>query len=417
MFPTTFSIAWRNLGRNKRRTLLGALAIAVGQFTLVFVNGIMSGTFSTMMETVTGPLLGHVQIHHKDWRRERAPDLYIDRLSEVKKTLMSIPEVTSVSSRMYASALVASGEKKEEPADAEPGMVVGLDVGNESQQGGVLEGLTSANLPGQGRVAVGRVLATRLGVKEGDLLAVIGQDVDGFPATDLYEISALVDTSVDVIKTLGIVMSERDANTFLALSDQAHEIVVQGEDYRNAEALAARMSSLPSLADAEVIPWMEAMPILVRMLDMKKWMDFIFLAIVFVAAAAGIANTAMMSTFERIREFGMLLAMGVRPFRVVFMVILESVLLGLIGVAVGSIAGSFLVLHFSETGLNYAAFASVEAQDVSFAGMSFSYFIYPVFELRYVLFGVLAVVLTSIAAAAWPAALAARLEPVKALRS
>jgi len=156
---------------------------------------------------------------------------------------------------------------------------------------------------------------------------------------------------------------------------------------------------------------------LARIIDMKAWIDLVFLAVVFVAAAAGIANTAMMSTFERVHEFGMLLALGAAPGRVVRLVLTESVLLGLVGVTVGSIVGMALVLITAHTGINYAALAGSRVEDIAFGGLNVSYVIYPEFEPRYVLLGIVAVMVTSVAAASWPSLVAARLEPVEAMRS
>ena len=416
MKHSTLSIAWRNLGRNKRRTWLAIGAIALGQLTLVFVNGLMSGSFDSMLKTITGPLVGHVQIHHKDWREERAVDLYIDHAAETVAQIEALPEVTSVAMRIFAPALVASGEVGDAPADAEPGAIVGVEVAKESGKGGMLETLAPEELPGEGAVVIGKVLANRLGVSVGESLAVIGQDVDGFPTSDLFEIRAFIGGSVDLVKTLGVVMPYDDAAALLAMPDQTHEIAIQGEDHELAASLAAEVAALPGLEDTEVLTWREAMPQIAKIIDMKFWMDFIFLAIVFVAAAAGIANTAVMSTFERTHEFGMLLAVGSRPGRVIGMVVIESVILGLVGVAIGSALGSAIVLITSHTGLDYAALGSTNAEDVAFAGVTISYVIYPVLELRHIVFGVCAVTVTSVLASLWPAAIAARLEPVEAMR-
>jgi ABC-type antimicrobial peptide transport system permease subunit len=153
------------------------------------------------------------------------------------------------------------------------------------------------------------------------------------------------------------------------------------------------------------------------MLDMKNLIDLLFVGIVFVAAAAGVSNTAMMSTFERLHEFGMLLALGTRPRRLVKMVMLESIVLGLAGVAIGSVLGWAAVTVTGYTGINYAALSGVEAEDISYGGVSISYMIHPIFELRHVVFGFVGVTVTSIVATVWPSLLAARLEPVEALRS
>ncbi len=414
---STLRMAWRNLGRNKKRTLLALGAIALGQVTLVFVNGLMAGSFNHMLRIVTGPLVGHVVIHHQDWREERAVDLYVEDLKKVRDEIRELPQVESVSPRLYAAALAASGEQKEGAADAEPAMILGADVEVESGSGGLLESLEPRELPSERSVVIGKVLANRLGLEPGQLIAIIGQDADGFPASDLFRVNAILQSNVDVVKTMGVVMSFEDAGEFLAMPDQAHEIVVQADDERYAEALASRIAALPSLANAEVLPWKEAVPELARMIGMKGWIDLIFLGIVFIAAAAGIANTSMMSTFERTREFGMLLAMGTRPGRIVSMVLIESVMLGLMGVALGSAIGTGLVLITSHTGINYAALAGTAVEDISFAGVSISFIIHPEFELRNVIFGVCAVTITSVLASVWPASLAARLEPVEAMRS
>ena len=417
MQASTLRIAWRNLGRSKRRTALAVGAIALGQLTLVFVNSMMAGSFHDMLRTVTGPLMGHVQIHHKEWREERAVDLFVNDLSDVTARIEALPSVKTVSPRIFTAALVASGEEREEPADAEPAMLVGLDVESESEKGGVLESVAEDELPGDGSVVVGKVLANRLGLKTGQLLAVIGQDVDGFPVSDLFRIKGIVSGKVDLVKTMGVVMSIKDAGEFLAMPYQAHEITIQGDDYRNAASLAAQIAAIPNLEGAEVLTWREAIPEIVQMLDMKKWFDLIFLAIVFVAAAAGIANTAMMSTFERTHEFGMLLAVGSRPNRIVGMVLIESVILGLVGVAIGSILGSAIVLITSHTGINYAALSGSSVEDIGYKGVSFSYIIYPRLEFRHIFFGLCAVTMTSVLASLWPASHAARLEPVEAMRS
>jgi len=417
MHKSTFRVAWRNLGRNRRRTLLAIGAIALGQFTLVFVNGLMAGSFDNMLQTVTGPLVGHVQVHHPEWREERAIDLYVDRLSEAKTEIEVLPDIKSVFPRIFSPVLAANGEMRNESADAEPGVIVGVDVAAESAKGGMLESLGPDNLPEHRSVAIGKVLANRLEVEVGQAIAVIGQDVHGYPVSDLFEVRAIMDSTVDIVKTMGMVMSLADASEFLAMPDQAHEIVVQGDDYREAETLKASMSALPALEGTEVLSWRESVPLLVTIIDMKIWMDLVFLVIVFIAAAAGIANTATMSTFERIHEFGMLLAVGSRPGRIVWMVLIESIIIGLAGVALGSILGSTVVLITSHTGINYAALGGSSAEDVAFAGMSLSYIIHPKFEFRHIIFGLCAVTMTSVLASVWPAMLAARLEPIEAMRS
>ena len=158
---------------------------------------------------------------------------------------------------------------------------------------------------------------------------------------------------------------------------------------------------------------------LVVLVDMKDWIDYVFLVIVFAAAAAGIANTMVMSTYERTPEFGMLLAVGSRPGRIVRMVLIEAIVLGLVGVAVGSILGSALVLYLSHAGLDYAALTGISTgeTEMGYMGINMSLIMYPKLEFRHIGLGVVAIILTAVVTSVWPAASAARLEPVEAMRS
>ena len=414
---TILRIAWRNLGRNRKRTALAVAAIALGQLTLVAVNGLMAGMFEDMLRTITGPLVGHVQVYHKNWRDEQAIDLYVDHLGKIRKSIEAIPAVKSVSPRIYAPVLAVRGEKTDEPADAEAAMVVGLDVTVESRRGGILDTLGPGELPGAKGVVLGKVLARRLGLQAGQQIAVIGQDIDEAPASELYVVKAVIAGKTDVVNRLGIILSLDDAGALLNMPDQAHEILVQGDDYRNAGDLARRIAAIPGLGDATVLTWRQAAPDLVSLLDMKNWSDAIFIAILFLAAAAGIANTMMMATFERRRELGMLLALGARPKRVVRLVLLESIVLGLVGVAIGSVLGTALVLVTSHTGIDYGALGGLGGQEMAFRGLNFSYVVYPRFEFRQIAFGFIAVTATAVLASLWPAMTAARLEPAEATRS
>lgn len=419
MASSTIRIAWRNMWRNRKRSLLALTAIALGQLTLVFVNCMMAGMFENMLQTITGPLAGHVQIHPWNWREEQAVDLVLGSRANLVAGLERLPDVQRVQPRIYGPVLAASGEPGKGPVEAEMGMVIGVDIEKETRAGGILESLPAAERPGTGQVAVGRILARRLGLEPGMKVALIGQDATQFPASDLFTVRAVVRSMTDVVNRMGLVMSLPDAERFLAMPDQAHEIIVQGADLKKAPTLVQHIRQVPELKGAEVLDWREALPELVNLMDMKDWMDMIFVLILFVAAAAGIVNTMTMSTFERTHEFGMLLAIGSSPARIVKMVFLESVMLGMLGVAIGSLLGGALTMITSSTGINYAALTSLKTEDLEFTfkGLNISYLIYPKFEWRHVLFGFGAVTVTSVLAAVWPALWVSRLQPMEALRS
>ena len=136
MHATTLKIAWRNLGRNARRTALAVLAIAVGQFALLAADGLMRGYADNIRLAITGPMIGHVQAHAVGWRKERAIDLFIEHAEDIVSRIQADPEVMNAAARIYAPVLLAPEQ------DAFVAMVVGLQIDVESQQWGLLSGMT-----------------------------------------------------------------------------------------------------------------------------------------------------------------------------------------------------------------------------------------------------------------------------------
>jgi putative ABC transport system permease protein len=198
---------------------------------------------------------------------------------------------------------------------------------------------------------------------------------------------------------------------------QAHEIVIRTKMSGQADAMVARLGADQALADTEIAPWTVLVPELGSMLNMVDFAGYFILFFVFVAAIAGIANTLMMSTFERMHEFGMLLALGTRPGRLIRMIFLEAIFLGLLGVVVGTMFGYGFEGIFGHFGIDLASFSrGGEVKDIAFQGLNFPLDVKPRLELMDTVIGFAAVMVTSMLAAVWPAWVAGRLEPMEAMR-
>jgi len=199
--------------------------------------------------------------------------------------------------------------------------------------------------------------------------------------------------------------------------DQAHEMVIHTRDLDLLDETVARLSALPALADLEILSWREIVPAMVTMFEMVDVMLLVILAIVFVAAAAGIANTMLMATFERKHEFGMLLSLGCGPGRLSRMITVEAVILGLVGVAIGTALGFGLLLITQQTGLDYAALGGAsDSYEASYKGLHLSSLVYPRLYASDVLAGMVAVFLTALLSVVWPIMRIARMEPMEAMR-
>lgn len=401
-------IAWRNLWRNGRRTALALAAIGLSVALVLIYDGILRWESDWLLDTITGPMLGHVQIHAPQWRRTRAMDRTLRDVSRTVDELRRDADIAGVNPRVYAPALAALGE------EGFAILVMGVDVAEESRPTRLLAGVAT---PMNGhRVLMGRRLAEQMGVRAGAEIALVGQGVDGSMANDLFTVAALIETPVDLVNRQAVVMTIDEAQSLFVMPDEAHEIVIYARDPPRAGALAARLNGLPALHGAEALDWKTLAPAMVDLIGLVQIAWVFVLVLVLIAAAAGVANTMLMATFERTHEFGMLLALGTAPSRIVEMILLESLVLGVTGALLGTALGGALVAWAHHTGIDYAALTGGGPSQLSVFGMNWSLRIYPRLAWIDVVRAVLAVMVTSILASAWPAIRAARLQPARALR-
>ncbi len=409
MQASTFQIAWRNLGRSRKRTALAILAIAVGQWALLATQGLMRGYGDNVQRAITGPMVGHIQVHHADYRDEQALDLVIPRVSEKVNRIQALVGVENACARIYSPVLMAPEQ------EAFSAVVVGADIAAESRDFGLLSGNQLVLSPGH--VMVGYRLARKSGIEEGDEIALVGQAADGSLANDLYIVQVIIDGPVDMVNQAGVVMGIEDARRFLAMSDDAHEIVIRMGILESVEPMLHQLRADPALAGFEIVPWREVVPDLAMIIDMVDYVGWFVLILVLIAAVAGIINTLMMATYERMREFGMLLALGCGPKRIVHMILMEAVLLGFLGAFAGSVLAFGFVGATQESGIDMASWGGEEADEFAYGGMRLPLQIVPRIEVIDPLVGLVAVMVFSLLAATWPATVAGHLDPMEAMRT
>lgn len=409
---STLRIAWRNLGRNTRRTLLALSAIAVAQLAVLAVEGLMNGMTVSIMSSLTGPMVGHAQIHAPGWREEQSPDLTIDRLEERLAAVRATEGVAAALPRIYAPALVAR------EVDGRAALIVGLDVARESEAGGLLESLPVEGRPHDRTALVGAELARAAGIHVGDELAVVGQGADGSMANDLLIVGGILSTPVEMVNRMGVVVPIETAQEIFVMEDMATEITLFGTgSIEDAGPLAARVARSPEVEDLETLPWNELNPELAGIRDITGLYGIVVMFVVFIAAAAGVANTMLMATYERRRELGMMLSVGVGPGRLVTMIVLEALMLGILGVIVGSALGLALVTYQGHVGIELADMGSAGSENISFYGLTFMGALHPFLEPSDVVPGFVGVIVVSVLAALGPAIGTSRLEPMEAMRS
>ncbi len=359
MHPSTWwRIGWRNLGRNRRRSLLTALGLGVGYFTVVFMVGWAVGISAELVENATSLVSGQIEIHAAEYRPERS--LY-DTIgggagTDVEALLRAIdadPDVAAAAPRVYAGGLVSSGEA------TSAGLLQGVDTRRETALTRFLDPLVAGRLPTAGayEVVVGEEMGRQLAVGVGDELIVVAPAADGSLANDLYTVSGIYRTGLVDYDANTAVMPLTDLQQLAALGpDRIHEIAVATADPALAGAVAERLGAALGAAERglAIAPWMELNPVLTEYVALVDSIYWVFIVIIFAVASFGIANTMLMATFERRREFAVMLALGASPWSVVGTVLYEALAIGVLSLAVGTAITAPLMTWF------YAAPPSLE---------------------------------------------------------
>lgn len=333
-------IGWRNLARNRRRTVLTALGLAVGFFAVVFMIGWMRGITAELVENATSLVSGQIEIHHAEYRPDRS--LYdtlggregVD-VEAMLRTIDADEAVTAAAPRVYAGGLVSSGEA------TSAGLFMGIDPGREPALTRFLDELVAGRLPEPGRfeVLVGDEMARQLAVGVGDELVLVGSAADGSMANDLFTVAGVFHTGLVEFDARTAVLAVGDLQALIYLDpDRIHEIAVATADPAEADAAAARLAAAIEAEGREidVASWTVLNPVLVDYVGLAESMYWVFIVIIFAVASFGVANTMLMATFERRREFAVMLALGATPRAVVGTVLSEALAIGLLSLAIGS---------------------------------------------------------------------------------
>jgi putative ABC transport system permease protein len=398
-------LAWRNIWRNRRRTLISVAALALGVMAIVSMRSIFEVASAEMIRGITTGLIGDVQVHGRGY--QDSPDMAIlvpDPVTVEARLARAMPGA-QVERRVVGAGLAGSGDA------SAPAMVMGIQVGNPGVDGllTIEQGRGLAGSPGRDAV-VGNGLARELGLSPGSELILVGQAADGSLANDRFTVVGIADAGSAEANQTAVFLHLADAQSFFALGQGVHAIVVRlPTDQEDLTRPVSLLRGALHLSALEILPWTEILPELKGALDAKRRNMRLIDIIVFLIVSLGIFNTMTMSTFERTREFGVMASLGTRSRRVLAMVFLEALLQGLIGLLVG-VALAWVLLH----GIGTVDYRQLTANtDVLGARLDI---VHLAMRAGAITEAALVTLLTMLAAALAPAIRASRLKPVEATR-
>ena len=396
---------WRNLWRNRRRTLVSLAAVTASTALLMAGGGLMDGFNRHTVDNATKLVVGEAQVH--------APGYLADR--SLYKTVEDVDAVLEVAAengidaaaRSYGYGLVSQGAKS---AGA---LFWGVDPAAEKRAFDLprhlLEGEFLADDPSRGMV-LGRKLARSLDVSVGSELVLVVQGADGSLGNDLYTVTGILKAAGEALDRSAAIIHRDDFDELFVAGGRIHEVALNSWGRLPAEEVARIAAGAAPAGEARA--WQELLPALSDMVNLFKGSMVLFEAIFFIAAGLGVMNTMLMATYDRIRELGVIKALGASPWRIVRDVSAEALVLGLLGTALGAFVGLVGTWYLQQNGIDTTAFAG----ETSVGGVAFD----PVWRAHVSAIGVFRPVLgmwaVCVLAALYPATLAARLDPVKAMQ-
>ena len=409
-------IGWRNLGRNRKRTTLTALGLAVGFSANVLIVGWSEGLMAEMVESATSLVNGQIEIHDAEFRPDRSMfDTIGGRAGvDVDALLRAVDADTAVvasAPRVYAGGLVSSGEA------TSAGMFMGIDPARELVVTRFLDQLVEGRLPvsGQNELVVGEEMARQLSAAVGDELVVVASGADGSMANDLYRLVGMFRSGLTELDATFAVMPIGDLQALMVLPpNRIHEIAISTTDPWIADTTALRLrETLPGVEPAiEIVSWTALNPAMVDYVALADSMYFIIIFIVFGIALFGVANATLLATYERRREFAVMLALGATPRSIWSTVVSEAFAVALVSLVLGSILIFPLMVWFHNAPPDMSWLLD---SDVTLMGALLSPSLRVEYNPSFWLTCAVALIVTAVIAALYPAFRAGRTPPADTL--
>jgi ABC-type lipoprotein release transport system permease subunit len=397
-------LAWRNLWRNHRRTLIMLGAVVVGVWAMIFMTALTMGMVNDMIEDSISVLPGHVQVHHPDYLDDPnianllpMPEEAIERKFGSAGFLawaarIKVPAVVSSERESRGVTLLGIDPQREEPMSF---------VDYAAVDGRFLEGR------GDDGLVIGRKLADDLETELGKRVVLMSQDPDNDIADRGFRVVGLFRADVQAYEEQYVFAGLDTVQDLLRADDRVTSVVVLGEDYRNVEPVYRKVRALVDDSVA-VSRWTELDSYLGTMLRVMDGFVLVWVIVIFLALSFGLVNTLVMAVFERVREIGLMLALGMKPSSILGQIVIESMMLLVIGLAIGNLL-AWATIKPLESGID----VSVVAEGMAMMGAASV--LYPQLRLEDVVLANAVVLILGFFASLSPAWRASRFQPIEAI--
>jgi ABC-type lipoprotein release transport system permease subunit len=402
--PVLSRLAWRYLWRNHRRTIIMIGAISVGAWAMIFMTALTRGMVDQMIHDGISALPGHVQIHHPDFLDDPSVGNRVALDDEQLRERFADAGFRAWASRVRVPAVITSERESRGVT------LLGIDPAAEQDflfldyqdvEGRFLES------PDDKGIVIGAKLAETLETQVGKRVVIMSQDPDNDIADRGFRVVGLFTASMPAFEDGYVFVGKHTAQKLLRIGAATTEVFFVGDDYRDVEPTYEKV--VAAVDDSvEVRRWYEVDTYLGTMLEVMDGFVLIWVVVIFLALSFGLVNTLVMAVFERVREIGLMMALGMKPAMILGQIIIESMLLLLVGLLIGDVLAWASVQPIKD-GLDI----SVVAEGMEMMGASSV--LYPKLYLKDVVLANVVVLILGFLASLSPAWRASRYEPVEAI--
>jgi putative ABC transport system permease protein len=401
-----FNLAWKNIWRNKKRSLIIITAITLGLWAGLFSVAVMIGSWDTTVNSTIDRNLSHIQIHTKEFKDESLTSHYIPGGNKLAEEIRNLKNVKDVTARVLIEGMASS------PSSSRGVNIIGVDPSREKNVTTIADYITEGeyfNGIKRNPILVGEKLADKLGLKLRSKIVLSFQSIDTTLTYAAFRIVGIYKTESSIFDESHVLVRKSDLYNSMESDSIVNEIAIRLNSSKDLDSTFATLKgNYPSLV---VETWKDLAPELEMMYQYLIVEMQIFLAIIMAALLFGITNTMLMSVLDRVREFGVLLAVGMKRGRVFSLIMIETIILSLVGGIIGMIFGTFTIWYFADKGIDLSLFS----EGLSSWGMPT--ILYPILPLYF--YGILTsmIVITGILAAIWPSIKTIKLRPADAIRT
>ena len=325
-------LAWRNIWRNRKRSIITIVSIALAVFLAIFMRSMQLGMYANMIRNVVGSYTGYIQIHGKNYWEEKTLDNSLKYEKDLEKSILKIKGVEAVIPRLESFSLASNDT-----------VTKGVYInGILPEKEKLLKPLSSRIISGElfkndYQIDIGKGVSKFFNLKIGDTLVIIGQGYQGMSAAGKFHIAGIVDMKNPNLNNMSVFMSLKALQNYLSAEGIITNLVIVKKEKTDENALRKTIEN--NVSDAyEVMTWQEMLPELEQTILIDSIGGLLMVAILYMIITFGIFGTVLMMTQERMYEFGVMVAIGMKKRKLMLIVLIETILLTLLGVILGIIA-------------------------------------------------------------------------------